>query len=95
MVEGVVTWPFVGLLLAGISGALGLWWRLESRFKSLADHTSVVSFDLQAYKLTVAKEYSSNQYVADVENKMTKRLDDVLHEIRELRSDLHQSGGKP
>ena len=73
-----ITYAQISAFVTFSGVVLGLWIRIEHRARS-------IDKDLQAYKLEVAKSLASKNHVQDVEQKMLKRLDDLLAEFRELR----------
>lgn len=83
--NGAVTWEVVGLIATVVTGALGLWWIIESRITEVRD-------ELAHFKESVLKEYASVSHLEKVENKLIASLDNLTKEVKELTRILYNRG---
>lgn len=82
MNETVITWEMVGLIATVVSGALGLWWIIESR---IADARS----EFLSFKERVIQDYASISHLEKVEGKLVTAIKELTHEVKELTRILY------
>lgn len=95
---GSITWEQITALLVIAGSVSGIWIRLEKRFNAVRDDLEklrdihkadlmTVRENLTQFKLDVADRYVRTGYLKDVENRIMKRLDDLISEIHQMRQD--------
>lgn len=82
MKETVITWEMVGLIATVVSGALGLWWIIESR---IADARG----EFLKFKEKVLQDYASISHLEKVEGKLVTAIKELTHEVKELTRILY------
>ena len=94
---GAITWEQVIGLIA-IFGALGgVWLRIERALAAVsaaagAKHDALRA-ELNEFQIKVASEYARNGYIRDVEERVLKRIGEVVSELHLLRTDLASAFG--
>lgn len=100
--NGPLTIADIVALLAIASAVGGLWWRIEAAISKVrddgakrVDHLSHALAEqataLADYKTEVAKDYARNGYLRDVEERVLKRIGEVVTEIHGLRSEIGEA----
>jgi hypothetical protein len=77
-----------GLLLAGATSLLTVWWRIEVRVRGIEDaaieKTARMERELQDFKLNVAENYASWDTVKEIEARLAKGIENVSNQVTHL-----------
>jgi hypothetical protein len=89
--EGSITWQHVMVFIAAAGALLALWARLEVIVTSLREENRRTRDELIAHKVHVAQEYARNGYIREVEDRVIKRIGEVVSEIHSLRMEINNA----
>jgi uncharacterized membrane-anchored protein YhcB (DUF1043 family) len=90
-----LTFADIQMLVGVAIGGILLWWRVETRVSSGAIKAQAkaeqVEKDFNAFKLEVAKNYATNGFIRDVEERLGERFDKIVAELHGMRSDFQKA----
>lgn len=97
-----LTFADLTALVGLIAAIAALWWRIEAAISKVkdegdkrTDHLSKALAEqataLADYKTEVAKDYARNGYLRDVEERVLKRIGEVVSEIHGLRTEIGEA----
>ena len=93
--EGPVTWQLLGLIAVIVSGALGLWARVESAIRTSKAELEasvdargaeiiVLQKSFMDYKVHAAERYATFDHIKDVEMRLTTAIERLTNRVEAL-----------